>query len=374
VRIRVIGGPISVEAGDRSTVVPVGNPQRLLGVVVANGGAATFEMVGDSIWPPDPVERVRVRIRNVLLRLRRAVGDVVVRSGSGVCLAPGVTCDLLDFSRLATEALELARADPIGAGRTARDAIEVGDGSVFADFEYEEWAILSRRAAERQLIGLLDLLSLQAQVSGDLPLSQSFAERALHLDRYTDSRYVPLAELLSLQNRGADAVIVLGDAQEVARTGGWPHPPGEPPSSEETTNVAKFGSTGQQLTCSFCEKSQDQVRKVISGPGVFICDECIDLANEILDEELTDGYDPHAGARSQMLLRRAVEAVLAELPAREHEIVRSRFGLGGGQPRTLERVAEEFAMTCEQIGQIEAKTLAKLLHSGCGLGYFHYPE
>ena len=341
-RIRVIGGPISVEAGDHSTVVPAGNLQRFLGVVVANGGAATFEMVGDSIWPDEPGERVRVRVRNILLRLRRAAGDVVVRSGSGVCLAPGVTCDLLDLSRLAAEALELAGADPISAGRTARDAIEVGDGSVFADFEYEEWAIRSRRAAERQLIGLLDLLSLQADVSGDLPLSQSLAERALHLDRFTDSGYVRLAELLSLQNRDADAVVV--------------------------------GSTGQLLACSFCGKSQNQVRKVISGPGVFICDECIDLANDILDEELTDGYDPHADARSQMWLRRAVEAVLAELPVREREILRLRFGLGGSQPMTLEKVAEEFAMTYEQIGQIEAKTLAKLLHSGCGLGHFHYPE
>ena len=38
------------------------------------------------------------------------------------------------------------------------------------------------------------------------------------------------------------------------------------------------------LKCSFCGKSQDQVRKLIAGPGVYICDECIDLCNEILDE------------------------------------------------------------------------------------------
>ena len=42
------------------------------------------------------------------------------------------------------------------------------------------------------------------------------------------------------------------------------------------------------LKCSFCGKSQDQVRKLIAGPGVYICDECIDLCNEILDEELLD--------------------------------------------------------------------------------------
>jgi len=47
--------------------------------------------------------------------------------------------------------------------------------------------------------------------------------------------------------------------------------------------MAKFDA---HLKCSFCSKSQDQVRKLIAGPGVYICDECIDLCNEILDEEL----------------------------------------------------------------------------------------
>ena len=49
--------------------------------------------------------------------------------------------------------------------------------------------------------------------------------------------------------------------------------------------MAKFDA---HLKCSFCGKSQDQVRKLIAGPGVYICDECIDLCNEILDEELID--------------------------------------------------------------------------------------
>jgi hypothetical protein len=43
---------------------------------------------------------------------------------------------------------------------------------------------------------------------------------------------------------------------------------------------------GSRLKCSFCGKSQDQVKKLIAGPGVHICDECVDLCNEILDEEL----------------------------------------------------------------------------------------
>ena len=55
--------------------------------------------------------------------------------------------------------------------------------------------------------------------------------------------------------------------------------------------MAKFDA---HLKCSFCGKSQEQVRKLIAGPGVYICDECIDLCNEILDEELIDAQ---GGAR-----------------------------------------------------------------------------
>ena len=52
--------------------------------------------------------------------------------------------------------------------------------------------------------------------------------------------------------------------------------------------MAKFGETSELLKCSFCGKSQKQVKKLIAGPGVYICDECIDLCNEIIEEELTE--------------------------------------------------------------------------------------
>jgi ATP-dependent Clp protease ATP-binding subunit ClpX len=52
--------------------------------------------------------------------------------------------------------------------------------------------------------------------------------------------------------------------------------------------VARIGDGGDLLKCSFCGKSQKQVKKLIAGPGVYICDECIDLCNEIIEEELND--------------------------------------------------------------------------------------
>ena len=62
--------------------------------------------------------------------------------------------------------------------------------------------------------------------------------------------------------------------------------PGTP--DERTTHVARVGDGGDLLKCSFCGKSQKQVKKLIAGPGVYICDECIDLCNEIIEEELAE--------------------------------------------------------------------------------------
>jgi ATP-dependent Clp protease ATP-binding subunit ClpX len=55
--------------------------------------------------------------------------------------------------------------------------------------------------------------------------------------------------------------------------------------------VARIGDGGDLLKCSFCGKSQKQVKKLIAGPGVYICDECIDLCNEIIEEELHESSD-----------------------------------------------------------------------------------
>ena len=55
--------------------------------------------------------------------------------------------------------------------------------------------------------------------------------------------------------------------------------------------MAKFGETSETLKCSFCGKSQKQVKKLIAGPAVYICDECIDLCNEIIEEEVGEATD-----------------------------------------------------------------------------------
>ena len=88
--------------------------------------------------------------------------------------------------------------------------------------------------------------------------------------------------------------------------------------------MARPTDSNEQLLCSFCGKSQRQVKKLIAGPGVYICDECIDLCNEIIDEELT--------APATLRAREPAEAAGDQ---RRPERVRRRPG--GRQARPLGR-------------------------------------
>ena len=89
--------------------------------------------------------------------------------------------------------------------------------------------------------------------------------------------------------------------------------------------MAKFGDGGDLVKCSFCGKSQKQVKKLIAGPGVYICDECIDLCNDIIAEELAE--------TTGVLLRGAAQAHGdLRLPERlrDRPGVRQEDPVGGG--------------------------------------------
>ena len=91
--------------------------------------------------------------------------------------------------------------------------------------------------------------------------------------------------------------------------------------------MLKFGDEKGQLKCSFCGKTQEQVRKLVAGPGVYICDECIKLCNEIVEEEFNED----------------VEVELKDVP----------------KPRDIRRILDEYV-----IGQEEAKkTLAVAVYN-----------
>ena len=57
----------------------------------------------------------------------------------------------------------------------------------------------------------------------------------------------------------------------------------------------RFGDDKQSFTCSFCGKNQDQVRRMIAGPGVYICSDCVDMCKDIIAEELSKDEDAVEG-------------------------------------------------------------------------------
>lgn len=102
--------------------------------------------------------------------------------------------------------------------------------------------------------------------------------------------------------------------------------------------MSKYDS---HLKCSFCGKSQEQVRKLIAGPGVYICDECVELCNEILDEELFDA----STAASQSAPRRE------PTPEKKRSRTATNFSLNQiPKPREIKKYLDEHV-----IGQDEAK-------------------
>lgn len=82
----------------------------------------------------------------------------------------------------------------------------------------------------------------------------------------------------------------------------------------------KFGEEKGQLKCSFCGKLQDQVRKLVAGPGVYICDECIELCNEIIEEELHE----HVGVELKDVPRpKEIKAILDQYVIGQDEAKKS---------------------------------------------------
>ena len=59
--------------------------------------------------------------------------------------------------------------------------------------------------------------------------------------------------------------------------------------------MARIGESADLLKCSFCGKSQKQVQQLIAGPGVYICDECVELCNEIIEERLAEAGEEASG-------------------------------------------------------------------------------
>ena len=85
----------------------------------------------------------------------------------------------------------------------------------------------------------------------------------------------------------------------------------------------------QKVRCSFCNKSEDQVRKLIAGPGgVFICDDCVEICSEIIEEELAEEYAQEGTEEINLLKPEEIKAVLDDYVIGQDNAKKSAGGSG----------------------------------------------
>ena len=124
--------------------------------------------------------------------------------------------------------------------------------------------------------------------------------------------------------------------------------------------MAKFGDTAELVKCSFCAKSQKQVKKLIAGPGVYICDECIDLCNEIIDEEFTQ--TPTVGVE-ELPIPRDIRAFLDEYVVGQDQ---AKKVLAVAVFNHYRRIRHKSAGTRKDEVELQKSNILLLGPTGCG--------
>jgi ATP-dependent Clp protease ATP-binding subunit ClpX len=124
--------------------------------------------------------------------------------------------------------------------------------------------------------------------------------------------------------------------------------------------MAKFGDTAELVKCSFCAKSQKQVKKLIAGPGVYICDECIDLCNEIIDEEFTQ--TPTVGVE-ELPIPRDIRAFLDEYVVGQDQ---AKKVLAVAVFNHYRRIRHKSTSTRKDVVELQKSNILLLGPTGCG--------
>lgn len=206
-------GRFAIMRGGRPVPLAPGQATQLLKLAAVSGGPFPAEAAIEALWPEADREAGRNRLRTVLNRLRAAAGEVIVRDGDALLLAPEVRVDLTLFEAEGRKALALGPAEPALAVATARSAITRYRGDVLPADLYEQWAERPREHARRTMLALLDLCADVASDRGDLDEARRVTELTIDLAPYDDARYLRAATALLEQGRRGAALAVVRRAR-----------------------------------------------------------------------------------------------------------------------------------------------------------------
>ena len=203
--LRLLGGFTVLRSGVPVTIA-TGTAAQAVKYVAVRGGRTSADELVEALWPDAEPGRGRVRLRNVLARLRRD-GEVLVRCGDELALPTGCRVDVDAF--LQESAAALAGAGP-DAERLARAAVQRYAGELLPGDRYQEWTSGPRERLRARYLELLDRLAQAAAGRGDVDAALSWWERAVDVEPYDEDRYVAMASLLVRHGR-------LGGAHRIVR-------------------------------------------------------------------------------------------------------------------------------------------------------------
>ncbi len=131
--------------------------------------------------------------------------------------------------------------------------------------------------------------------------------------------------------------------------------------------MARIGDGGDLLKCSFCGKSQKQVKKLIAGPGVYICDECIDLCNEIIEEELNETTE--VGLDELPKPREIFEFLNSYVIGQEHAKKSLAVAVYNHYKRVQSGATTSTKHTKEDVVEVAKSNILVIGPTGCGKTY-----
>jgi DNA-binding SARP family transcriptional activator len=205
VRVRLLGTP-AVETADGAREPHRGVETTLLAAVVARRDVDVVDLL-DLLWPTEDDAVARRRLRNTLNRLRASVGDVIVRKGDRLGLAPDVTVDV----DLVLQAARIGHTVPELGVEAARRALALVSGDL--GNPGGDPALDDLRDELGLAVGALaDRVSDAATTSGELGEAARWLAQARRLDRYDEPRAVRLVQVLRSLGREAEADDVARDA------------------------------------------------------------------------------------------------------------------------------------------------------------------
>jgi ATP/maltotriose-dependent transcriptional regulator MalT/DNA-binding SARP family transcriptional activator len=194
--------------------LPPGRPAQAVRVVAASGGRMHAEELMEILWPEVDLERGRNRLRNLLSRIRLAAGDVLVRDGETIMVAPGLEPDASVFEAQARTAIAARSADEMSrALGLARSAVARYGGDLLPDDRYESWAAAPRERLRGLFVELLDMLAADAAERGDADEAARLIRRGCECEPLDEDRYVRLARILASQGRTGSARAALERAR-----------------------------------------------------------------------------------------------------------------------------------------------------------------